>query len=97
MDDKWLMFKNYMHNELGITKDDIRVWIKEAAHEEARKLVDQTFKRFDIKDFCNQYIKENLLESTAFWGLSKESDFKRKIANEIVSQLEITIKQKDKE
>ena len=22
--DKWSMFKNYMHNELGITKEDIR-------------------------------------------------------------------------
>ena len=25
--DKWSMFKNYMHNELGITKDDIREWM----------------------------------------------------------------------
>lgn len=29
--DKWTMFKNYIHNELGITKDDIRAWLKEAA------------------------------------------------------------------
>jgi hypothetical protein len=26
--DKWSMFKNYMHNELGITKEDIREWIQ---------------------------------------------------------------------
>lgn len=47
--DKWEMFKNYMHNELGITKDDIRAWIKEAAAEQAQRLVDQEFGRFDIK------------------------------------------------
>lgn len=33
--DKWTMFKNYMHNELGITKDDIRAWLKEAVQSQA--------------------------------------------------------------
>lgn len=47
--DKWEMFKNYMHNELGITKDDIRAWIKEAAAEQAQRLVDQEFGSFNIK------------------------------------------------
>ena len=47
--DKWEMFKNYMHNELGITKDDIRAWIKEAAAEQAQRLVDQEFGNFNIK------------------------------------------------
>ena len=47
--DKWEMFKNYMHNELGITKDDIRAWIKEAAYEQAQRLVDQEFGNFNIK------------------------------------------------
>lgn len=26
--DKWTMFKNYIHNELGITKDDIELGLK---------------------------------------------------------------------
>lgn len=46
--DKWEMFKNYMHNELGITKDDIRAWIKEAAEEQANRLVQQEFGKIDI-------------------------------------------------
>ncbi len=37
-DDKWVMFRNYMHNELGITKEDIRMWINEAVKEEAKKM-----------------------------------------------------------
>ena len=36
-DDKWLMFKNYMHNELGITKEDIRQWIDDSVKNEAKK------------------------------------------------------------
>jgi len=35
MENKWLMFKNYMHNELGITKEDIRQWIQEAVQQQA--------------------------------------------------------------
>jgi len=27
---KWLTFKNFMYNELKITKDDIHEWVKEA-------------------------------------------------------------------
>lgn len=37
--DKWSLFKNYLHNELGITKDDIREWLEEAVQEEARNEV----------------------------------------------------------
>lgn len=35
--DKWLMFRNYMINELGITKEDIREWIQDAVRIEAKK------------------------------------------------------------
>lgn len=74
--DKWEMFKNYMHNELGITKDDIRAWIKEAAAEQAQRLVDQEFGSFNIKgkiteiatrEFNNRYsnIRSELVQEIA--------------------------------
>jgi len=47
--DKWKMFKNFLHNELGITCEDIREWIKESVREEARRLVAQEYEKFDIK------------------------------------------------
>lgn len=47
--DKWMMFKNYMHNELGITKEDIRDWIEDAVKIEVEKLVHDSFKNFDIE------------------------------------------------
>lgn len=53
------MFKNYMHNELGITKDDIRAWIKEAVHEEAIRLVDQQVGKFSVQDQVNKLINDN--------------------------------------
>lgn len=46
--EKYQMFKNFMYNELGITKDDIRDWIKEAVREEARKVIAKTYDNFDV-------------------------------------------------
>ena len=65
--DKWLMFKNYMHNELGITKEDIRCWLGEAVQKEARKLVDNTFNDFDLKAEIEKAFKnKGYFESTTF-------------------------------
>ena len=52
--DKYKMFKNFMFNELGITKEDIRNWVIEAVRDEARKVVQHTYDGFDVeKEFRN--------------------------------------------
>ena len=43
------MFKQFMHNELGITKEDIREWVKESVREEAARMVAKTYEDFDVK------------------------------------------------
>ena len=82
--DKWEMFKNYMHNELGVTKDDIRAWIKEAATEQAEKMVQQEFGKFDIKQTITKFIKDDLE--------SRFSNLREPIVREIVKNLKIEIK-----
>ena len=47
--EKYKMFKQFMHNELGITKEDIREWVKESVREEAAKMVAKTYEDFDVK------------------------------------------------
>ena len=49
VDDKYKMFRNFMFNELGITKEDIRSWIQEAIEEEAHRLIMKTYNNFDIR------------------------------------------------
>ena len=49
MSEKYKMFKQFMHNELGITKEDIREWVKESVREEAAKMVAKTYEDFDVK------------------------------------------------
>lgn len=38
---KYRLFRNYMANELGITREDIATWTKEAVQEEVAKIVGQ--------------------------------------------------------
>ncbi|MGE5861243.1 MAG: hypothetical protein ACM34J_11855 [Ignavibacteria bacterium] len=59
--DKWKMFKNFMLNELEISKEDIRNWIKEAVSEQTELLIKQTFGDFTIteliwKKFYNHFM-----------------------------------------
>ena len=77
--DKWEMFKNYMHNELGITKDDIRAWIKEAAFEQAQRLVDQEFGSFNIKSKLTEITKKEFND--------RYSSFRIELIKEIASRL----------
>lgn len=87
-DDKWTMFKNYMHNELGITKDDIRSWIKEAAEEQANRLVEQEFGRFDVEGTFKRRIE---LEFQKY-----SSKLRDELVKGIVNVLDIRMKDKEK-
>lgn len=84
--DKWEMFKNYMHNELGITKDDIRAWIKEAAEEQAKKLVQQEFGKFDME------LKIAALISREFNNYNN-SGFRAELARQIINKLVLNVKE----
>ena len=47
--EKYRMFKQFMFNELAITKEDIREWIKEAVKDEARKLIEKTYDDYSVR------------------------------------------------
>lgn len=86
--DKWSMFKNYLHNELGITKEDIREWIDEAVRDEARKLVEQSFKTYSLRARIDDAIKDINL-----WGQTNlKSAISAEVANRIFEKLEIKVK-----
>ena len=81
--DKWLMFKNYLHNELGITKDDIRAWIKEACHEVADRMIAQEFEKFNVKEIVSSIVKDD-----RYWGSTKvHDDVRRIMAEELVKRV----------
>jgi len=77
--DKWIMFKNYMHNELGITKDDIRQWIEDAVQKQAEKLVNNEFRKFDVNR-----VVERVINDDKYFG---SKNLKRDIAQELSKQI----------
>lgn len=77
--DKWIMFKNYMHNELGITKEDIRQWIEEAVQKQAEALVNNEFKNFDVNR-----VVERVINDDKYFG---SKNLKRDIAQELSKQI----------
>ena len=89
MVDKWKMFKNYMHNELGITKEDIREWVKEAVYEVAKMHVENNISEGLFKRIIRGYIENG-------YGFLK-TELKSAIASEFASNFEIDVKlKKDK-
>lgn len=88
--DKYIMFKNFLHNELGITKEDIQEWIESAIKEEAIKVVKKTFGDLDIEREARRAINDSIH--------SGYSDIRKEIiqaaAREVLSQLDIQISKK---
>lgn len=82
--DKWSMFRNYMHNELGITKEDIREWIQEAVEIEARKMVDESFSKYSINDRISREIDKHI-------GQFSDYGLRQLISNELVKRLKIVL------
>ena len=88
--DKWEMFKNYMHNELGVTKDDIRAWIKEAVQIEAEKLINQSFGSFDTKQLVKMTIEEYFSDRRWDKDIVKR-EVVRIAAEELVKKLSVQV------
>ena len=89
MNDKWTMFKNYMHNEIHITKDDIKVWIKEAVQEEAEKLISQSFGKYDLTQIMKDLVKEQAFNS---YSKTFNLSVKQQVAEIIAEQIDIKLK-----
>lgn len=86
MTDKYKMFKNFMFNELGITKEDIRMWVEEAVRDEARKVVQHTYGSFDVEKALRDAI--NLLYSAI------RQDLVRRTSELLFQKFEIKIEEK---
>lgn len=76
--EKWIMFRNFMYNDLGITKAEIREWIDDAIKDQVKLILDDTFKKTDIDYLVKEEIKRVLYNS---------SDIKNAIINKVVKSM----------
>lgn len=87
--DKYKLFRNLFFNELGITKEDIRDWVKEACKEEAEQLVKGTYERFNPET----YIKEAMQNNGFLCNGKLSSQICQQVAELVVKKLDIRVKQ----
>ena len=85
--DKWSMFTNYMHNELGITKEDIRTWIQEAVSVEAKKIIYGTYGHEpDVRKIVQDHLKTLVFDRS--WGTDKvKEEIAKQIGKEVVDRM----------
>ncbi len=50
VEEKYRLFRQFMENELGITKDDIKEWVREVAQENVNRMISNQYEKFNIDD-----------------------------------------------
>jgi hypothetical protein len=86
--DKYTLFKNFMHNELGITREEIRDWVHEAVKEEARKLVSQSFGKFDPK----KIVKDVMTEKEYYGNEKLHTELRKLLSDALMNRINLTVK-----
>ena len=89
--DKWKMFKNYMHNELGITKEDIEQWTKEAVEEVATSYVEDRLSETTLPNLVKRIISRKWLFSHDIL----EQEVLNVAGKELAKQLKLELKDED--
>lgn len=84
--------KNYIHNEMGITKSDFQELVKEAIKQEAKSFVKRVFeqKEGSLTDFARNSIKEEVIKNISgnSWN-SEKTKFYEGLGREIAKNLKI--------
>lgn len=88
MSDKYKMFRNFMVNELGISKDELMKWTKESVAEEVKKLfgqmnVDELIKKAALGSL-NNVSKDEVLRG-----------FQRSFSSMLVAKFDLCVMDKE--
>lgn len=89
------IFKNFLHNTLKITKDDIRQWTEAAIERTVDRKIDvflkQKFGDYDVERLIDKAIRD---KGMRYWGQSEESfdDYiKKKVVAELLSGVRLKV------
>jgi hypothetical protein len=85
--EKYKLFRNYMTNELGVTRADIEKWTKESVAVEVNKKLGQ----LNIDDMVKSTIKLSVQNCLSGYSYNT-SGLRDSIAKELVAKLSVTVK-----
>ena len=89
--DKYSMFRNYLYNELDISKEDIKQWVSEAVFEVAERYIENEFANRPL----DRRIRDIINGSGPMSGFNANnygSSTKSLVAQELAKQFEVRIK-----
>ncbi len=86
--EKYKLFRNYMVNELGVTRGDIEAWTKQSVATEVNKKLGQINVEKMVQDSISKSVMNSLGSSYSSNGLREA------IAKEIVSKFVVTVASK---
>ena len=86
--DKYQMLKKFMLNELDITKEDIREWVKESCNEIATEMVEKAHGKFSIEET----VKNMVIEQPDFFSERRlKPEIVRLISEQIANKFSISL------
>jgi hypothetical protein len=77
------MFKNYIHNELGISKEDIRQWIEDVVKEQAERLVKKEFDNFDV----HRIVERIIYDDNMFGSKRLKQEISQELAKQVLDKI----------
>lgn len=92
-DSKYKDFRNYMTNELGITRHDIEAWTKEAVATEVHKLVTGRPLQELAEDAVKAQVR-SVVQGNSYSGPSSEMKrvMEKALMEQLVGKISITVK-----
>ena len=91
------LLKNLIHNELKITKEDIKFWCVEAVQQETKSEVHRYIQKNDFESLINKAVQQCVSEIVAgntFTGTNLKKIIAEKLAEQIATSITIGIKEK---
>lgn len=80
------LFRQFMFNELQISKEDIRTLIKEVVEQQVEQMLHKTFGNFEPNEAAAKLIADYIGKN---WWVDDE--LKRSVASQIVNKLKLTL------
>ncbi len=86
--EKYKMFSQFMSNELGITKDDIKEWVKESAEDTITRLMNQQYEKFDINAVVFKALsKLDIMDSKRQLNYQLRADLADRLCDKILEEM----------
>ena len=85
MSNKYKEFMNYLHNELGITKEEVKTWTEDAITKVAQNHIEYHLRDNMLEKMVGKYLDKTLTER---WG---GNTVRQALANELAEKISISI------